>query len=367
MAATRVGIIGAGQLGRMMALAGYPLGIHCSFVDRESDSPGGQVAPIQVAELDDFSALSSLARSVDVLTFDIENVSVAALDRLADIVPVYPSAAAVAATQDRLNEKQLFMSLGIPTAAFVPVDSAEDLRLAADSLPWPVVLKARKLGYDGRGQRIAKDLEALLKAWDAIGRVPAIAEGWVKFKRELSLIAVRGANGEQAFYPLTENTHRDGILVASFAPYEDPDLHTIAVDWLSRLMNNFDYRGVLTVEFFHTAEGLVANEIAPRVHNSGHWTIEGAVSDQFENHLRAILGWPLGDPGVRGYAGMVNMLGRLADRQKILNIPGAHFHSYGKQARPARKLGHCTLVAANEEALQERLAPLKSIVADANC
>jgi len=366
MSAARVGIVGAGQLGRMMALAGYPLGIECRFVDREARSPGGQVAPLRAAPLDDRDALAALAREVDVLTFDIENVAVDALTELADIVPVYPPPRSVAIAQDRLAEKRLFQSLSIPTAPFVAIDGAADLARAGEELGWPVVLKARRLGYDGRGQRIARSRDALLAAWDDLGRVPAIAEGWVTFESELSLIAVRGAENAQVYYPLTENKHRDGILIESLAPHENPALQKSAARWLDRLMREFDYRGVLTVEFFLTQGGLVANEIAPRVHNSGHWTIEGAETSQFENHLRAILGWPLGETTSRGHAAMLNLLGALPAATQVLAIPGAHFHAYGKEPRPARKLGHCTLVDVRRDRLLTRLQALRSVVGRAD-
>jgi 5-(carboxyamino)imidazole ribonucleotide synthase len=362
MSAARVGIVGAGQLGRMMALAGYPLDIECRFIDREAHSPAGQVAPLRIAELDDAQALAALAREVDVLTFDIENVGVDALTELADIVPVYPPPRLVAVAQDRLAEKELFRSFSIPTAPFVAVDGVADLERAGDSLGWPIVLKARRLGYDGRGQRVVAKHGALLAAWDDLGRVPAIAEGWVAFDRELSLIAARGADDAQVYYSLTENAHRDGILIESLAPYENPGLQNVAARWLEELMRAFDYRGVLTVEFFLTANGLVANEIAPRVHNSGHWTIEGAETSLFENHLRAILGWPLGSAEPRGHAAMLNFLGALPDARRVIAFPGAHFHAYGKEPRPARKLGHCTLVDARRDRLLARLQALRGVL-----
>jgi 5-(carboxyamino)imidazole ribonucleotide synthase len=240
------------------------------------------------------------------------------------------------------------------------------LARAGEALGWPIVLKARRFGYDGRGQRIAADHDALLGAWNDIGRVPAIAEGWVEFERELSLIAVRGAGNAQVYYPLTENTHRDGILIESLAPHENSVLQRSAASWLDEIMRAFEYRGVLTVEFFLTQAGLVANEIAPRVHNSGHWTIEGAETSQFENHLRAILGWPLGDATARGHAAMLNLLGTLPEAPQVLSIPGAHFHVYGKEPRPARKLGHCTLVDVRRDRLLTRLQALRSVIGRAN-
>ena len=346
----------------MLALAGYPLGIESRFVGDGPTSPAGRVAPIRAAALDDRAALAALAGEVDVLTFEIENVSIQALSEVAKRVAVYPPPAIVAIAQDRLAEKQLFESLSIPTAPYAVVDERVDFKRIASTLGWPLVLKARRLGYDGRGQRVATSIETLVAGWDELGRVPAIVEGWVDFERELSLIAVRGAGGAQAYYPLTENVHRNGILVSSIAPYGDAGLQRTAERWLGELMARFDYRGVLTVEFFQTSAGLVANEIAPRVHNSGHWTIEGAETSQFENHLRAVLGWPLGAVGVRSHAAMLNFLGHIPDSATILSIPGAHLHDYGKEPRPGRKVGHCTLLDPARDRLLARLELLRTAI-----
>jgi 5-(carboxyamino)imidazole ribonucleotide synthase len=350
----------------MLALAGYPLGIESRFVGDGPASPAGRVAPIRTAALDDATALTALASEVDVLTYEIENVSIPVLTSVAERVAVYPPPPIVAIAQDRLAEKQLFESLSIPTAPFAVVDKRADLERIGDTLGWPVVLKARRLGYDGRGQRVATSVVGLLAGWDELGRVPAIVEGWVKFECELSLIAVRGADDAQAYYPLSENVHRDGILVSSIAPYGDPRLQRTAEQWLSEIMTRFDYRGVLTVEFFLTSAGLVANEIAPRVHNSGHWTIEGAETSQFENHLRAVLGWPLGATGVRGHAAMLNFLGRIPDPGAILAIPGVHLHDYGKDPRPGRKVGHCTLLDSARDRLLARVALVRAVIERGN-
>jgi len=358
----RVGIVGAGQLGRMLALAGYPLGVDCRLLDPVADAPGAQVADALLGALDDVDSLRKLAASVDVLTLEIENVDVAALEAASERVAVYPPPRSVAVAQDRLSEKTLFRSLGIPTAAFVAIDSDGDLAAAQAQLGWPVVLKTRRLGYDGRGQRIVDSAARLAAAWQELGRAPSIAEAWVPFEREVSLIAVQGANRERAYYPLAENVHRDGILRTTVAPYVDHALQTQAEQWLGAIMRELDYRGVLTVEFFHTKTGLVANEMAPRVHNSGHWTIEGAETSQFENHLRAVLGWPLGDTRPRGHAAMLNLLGSLPDADVLLAIPGAHFHDYGKDPRPGRKVGHCTLVDPDRARLLERFRALRGVV-----
>ena len=356
----KVGIIGAGQLGRMLALAGYPLGIECVFLGGGPESPAGQVAATLAHELHHGPRLDELAEGTDVVTFEFENVPVQALERAAAKAPVYPPAAALAAAQDRLDEKRLLRGAGIPTAPYVAVDTEADLRGIEAELGWPVVLKARRLGYDGKSQRIVRSEAELTEAWSALDRVPAIAEGWVDFKRELSLIGVRGGRGETAFYPLAENVHTRGILSTTVAPCEDGELQHTAEQWLSALMDRFDYRGVLTVEFFHTADGLIANEIAPRVHNSGHWTIEGAETSQFENHLRAVLGLPLGSTAPRGHAAMLNLIGRMPDPAAVLSVPGAHLHDYGKDPRPDRKLGHCTVLRPGRADVEAALEQLKS-------
>jgi 5-(carboxyamino)imidazole ribonucleotide synthase len=365
MTRPRVGIVGAGQLGRMLALAGYPLGIACTLLDTSRDAPGAQVAAAVLGALDDTEALAELASSVDVLTLEIENVAVAALESLRGRIEVFPPPAAVAAAQDRLAEKTLFRSLGIPTAEFVTIDTADDAA-AAEKLGWPLIVKTRRMGYDGRGQRVVDSTAALIAAWRELGGAPSIAEAFVEFEREVSLIGVQGSGGERAFYPLAENVHRGGILQSSVAPYADAALQQQAEQWLAAIMSTLSYRGVLTVEFFHTKRGLVANEMAPRVHNSGHWTIEGAVTSQFENHLRAVLGWPLGDPAPRGHAAMLNLLGQLPPRDAVLRIRGAHLHDYGKSPRPGRKVGHCTLVDHDRVRLLERLGTLQALVSRSN-
>ena len=356
----RVGILGAGQLGRMLALAGHPLGIDCVFLGGEPDSPAGQVSRILAGGLDDSAQLDALAAQSDAVTFEFENVPAQALELAGARAPVHPSAAALAAAQDRLDEKRLLRGAGIPTAPYVAVGGAADLRRAGAELGWPLVLKARRFGYDGKSQRVVRSAAELKAAWSELNRVPSIAEGWVRFERELSLIGVRGAGRRAAFYPLSENVHTQGILSTTVAPYEDARLQRAAEAWLKALMDRFDYRGVLTVEFFHTEAGLVANEIAPRVHNSGHWTIEGAETSQFENHLRAVLGLPLGSTAARGHAAMLNLIGRMPDRAAMLRIPGAHLHDYGKAPRPGRKLGHCTILRPNRTQVLEALSELKT-------
>lgn len=350
-----VGIVGAGQLGRMLALAGYRLGLGFLFLDKSKDAPGGQIGDIILGEFSDPEKLKELASRVDILTYDVENVPVEALAGLPKDKPFLPPIKALAAGQDRLAEKTLFNELKIPTTKYRPVESMAALEEAIHSIGYPAVLKTRRLGYDGRGQRVIRSPAELGSAFNALSGVPLILEEFITFEREVSLIGVRNLSGETAFYPLAENTHRDGILRLSVAPYPDKRLQALAQKYVKRVMEHFDYAGVLTIEFFVRKGKLIANETAPRVHNSGHWTIEGAVTGQFENHMRAILGLPLGDTWPIGYSAMVNFIGSMPTRDEVLKIKGAHYHDYGKEPRPGRKLGHATLVCKTRKELLSRL------------
>ena len=342
----RIGIIGAGQLGRMLALSGYPLGLRFVFLDQSSEAPGAQVGRIITGGFDDPDKLAELAQDVDVITFDVENVPVEAVTAIARERPFLPPPNALGVSQDRLHEKTQFRALRIPTAPFAAVDSLADLQTAVAQLGLPGILKTRRLGYDGRGQFHLRRASDVTAAWEALGSVPLIYEGFVTFSREVSIIGVRSTRGEIACYPLCANTHEGGILHYSVAPYRNAKLQRQAQTYLKRLLLHFDYAGVLTIEFFVKHGELIANEMAPRVHNSGHWTIEGARTSQFENHIRAILGLPLGSTEAIGHSAMVNFIGTVPDLGSILSLPGAHFHGYGKQPRPKRKLAHCTINAA---------------------
>jgi 5-(carboxyamino)imidazole ribonucleotide synthase len=341
----RIGIIGAGQLGQMLALAGYPFALRFLFLDASADAPGAQVGPIITGAFDDPASLERLAADTDVVTYEFENVPVSALQAVAKTRPCNPPVEALRVSQDRLLEKELFGRLGIPTPPFRAVDSLADLRAAVAAIGLPAVLKTRRLGYDGRGQRYLRKPADVDAAWEAIGGVPLILEGFVDFDREVSIIGVRSTRGETRCYPLCGNTHREGILRVTLAPATNARLQKAAERHLRRAMDHFGYAGVLTIEFFVQRGRLVANEMAPRVHNSGHWTIEGAVTSQFENHLRAILGMPLGDTKPVGHSAMVNFIGTMPERDRVLALPGAHYHDYGKSPRAGRKLGHATIVA----------------------
>jgi 5-(carboxyamino)imidazole ribonucleotide synthase len=341
---TRVGIVGAGQLGRMLALAGYPLGLRCVFLDRSADAPAAQVAPILTGELEDPAQLAALAAQSDVLTFDWENISGSALAPLEKVTLVRPPRIALEVSQDRLAEKALFSKLRIPVAEHAAVDSKEELLRAARKLGLPGILKTRRLGYDGKGQFLVRDAAHVDAAWTAIGGPGLIYEKFQTFSREVSLVGVRSAGGETLFYPLSANVHGGGILHYGVAPFGNLKLERAARTYVKRVMNALDYVGVLAVEFFVVKGRLVANEMAPRVHNSGHWTIEGCVTSQFENHLRAICGLPLGSTRPLGHTAMINFLGQIPDRERLLAVDGLAFHDYGKEPRPGRKLGHCTIL-----------------------
>lgn len=357
--------MGAGQLGRMLALAAYPLGLRCRFLDRSADAPGGQVAPILVGELEDPALLVELASGSDVLTFDWENISAAALAPLSKLTSIRPAIKALQISQDRLHEKALFRRLKIPVAAHAAVDSREDLLGAVRRLRTPGVLKTRRFGYDGKGQWVIRSAADVDAAWQSMGRADLIYEAFQPYSREVSLIGARAASGETVFYPLSANTHQGGILRYSVAPYVNRALEKRAQSYLNRILRALDYVGVLALEFFVVGGRLVANEMAPRVHNSGHWTIEGCVTSQFENHLRAISGLPLGSTRALGHAAMVNFIGRVPNRERMLAVEGLGFHDYGKAPREGRKVGHCTILRARAKdrslALQNVLKSLGSI------
>ena len=352
-----VAVVGGGQLARMLALSGAPLGLRFQVMDPSADGCAGQVAPLMVAGYDDERALAEFAGRVDLATFDFENVPAAAAEWLAGKVGVYPNPGALAVAQDRLSEKTLFRKLGIPVPAFEDVATREDLDTAIAKVGAPCILKTRRLGYDGKGQfriRSAGDADA---AWEALGAqaqaVGLILEAFVPFERELSVIAVRGRDGEFRTWPLTWNWHVDGVLSASLAPAPGVDaaLEQAAAGYARRLAEELDYVGVFALELFCRDGGLMANEMAPRVHNSGHWTIEGAQASQFQNHLRAVAGLPLGATDAIGHACMLNWIGDMPDAAPVLREAGGHWHDYDKEARPGRKVGHATLRADSKEAL----------------
>jgi 5-(carboxyamino)imidazole ribonucleotide synthase len=365
----RVGIVGGGQLGRMLALAGRPLGLRFRFLEPGQDPPVGELGPVERAGYDDPEALERFARDLEVVTYEFENVPVEAARTLARRLPVHPAPRALEVAQDRAVEKETFRSLGIPVAPFRRVDTREELQAAVDDLGLPAVLKTRRFGYDGKGQVVLERTADLEVAWEQLGGRPLILEAFVSFRRELSCLVVRSTTGETRAWPLVENRHRDGILRTSRASVDGAgaeELQAAAEGYVGRLLDELGYAGVLAVEFFDTGKGLLANEMAPRVHNSGHWTQDGARTCQFENHLRGILGLPLGPTALReGWAGMVNLIGGIPPRERILEVPGARLHLYDKAPRPGRKVGHVNLAAGSREELEDGMARLTALAEEA--
>ncbi|WP_084711437.1 5-(carboxyamino)imidazole ribonucleotide synthase [Nevskia ramosa] len=359
----KIGVLGAGQLGRMLALAGYPLDVDFVFLDPASEACAAPLGEHIHADYGDETALAEFCSRVDIATYEFENVPNAAAEFVAARVPLHPAPRALTAGQDRLSEKALFVSLGIPVPTHAAVDSRADLDRAVAITGLPAVLKTRRMGYDGKGQavlRISADLDA---AWASIGSQPLILEAFVPFERELSCLAVRAQNGQMAFYPLVENVHRAGILRTATPTVNDP-LQAQGEDYARRVAEHLGYVGVMAFEFFVADGKLIANEIAPRVHNSGHWTIEGAETSQFENHLRAIAGLPLGSTALRGASVMVNYIGLAPELEAASALEGVHTHLYGKMPKPQRKIGHATVTAPDAAALRLRLARLLAILPD---
>ena len=358
---TTVGILGGGQLARMLALSGAPLGLRFRVLDTVADACAGQFAPLIVGDYRDTAALAAFSAQVDVATFDFENVPAESAQWLNARAPVFPSPRALAVAQDRLAEKTLFRELGIPVPPFADVPDRAALDAAVAAIGTPCILKTRRLGYDGKGQFRIKSPADVAAAWDALGAQAAtvglILEGFVAFERELSVVAVRGRDGAFRTWPLTENWHVDGVLSASLAPARtDADLQARAIAHARALAEALDYVGVFALELFCRDGTLLANELAPRVHNSGHWTIEGSETSQFENHLRAVLGLPLGDTRMVGHACMLNWIGAMPAADAVLREPGGHWHDYGKEPREGRKVGHATLRADDTAALADALA-----------
>jgi len=359
-----VAVIGAGQLGQMLGEAAAFMGVTCRYLDPAERPPAATAGDVLRYGFDDAEGLDRLVADAEVLTYEFENVPVATVRVMEKRLAVYPPPGALEKAQDRLEEKRLFDELGIPTSPFAAVDSDADAGRAADSLGLPLVFKTRRLGYDGKGQAIARDAADLDGLYASLGGVPLIAERFIEFDREVSIIGARTPGGTVVTWPLAENRHLGGILRVSRAPFENAALTRMAGDYHRRMLESLEYVGVLALELFVVGDRLLANEFAPRVHNSGHWTIEGAKTSQFENHLRAILDLPPGDTAAVGHSAMVNIIGNTPRRIDEAASLGAQVHDYGKAPRPGRKLGHLTLVRDSAAARDRALEALLTVLAD---
>ncbi len=360
----KMGVLGAGQLGRMLALAGYSLGFRFRFFDTTPDAPAGQLAPLQVGRYDDEGALLEFAQGLDVITYEFENVPVEAVKFLEKHVPVYPPAKALEFSQDRLTEKSLFRTLNITVPDFYEVNTLEDLQQALSHTNQMGVLKTRRMGYDGKGQAVIRSEADAVAAWQELQGQALILESFVPFEREVSIISVRTQKGEIKVYPLVENHHRDGMLRKSIAsaPNLSSELQQQAETYAWRILEELEYVGVLAIEFFVKDNELTTNEMAPRVHNSGHWTIEGALTSQFENHIRAVTGLPLGSTQLRSPSTMLNLIGVQPDFSEVLSTENVHLHWYGKQVRPGRKVGHITVIGKSSQEVQRQTEQLEKLL-----
>ena len=338
-----IGILGGGQLGRMLSVAASRLG-YVSHIFEPGAAPAGHVAArVTTAPYEDLEALRAFAESVDVVTYEFENVPTAALDAIEEVRPIRPTRRTLAISQDRISEKSFLNDLGLQTAPWAAVNSEADLHSAAESLGLPAILKTTRLGYDGKGQAKLTATADIPAAWASMNNAPSVLECFVAFEREVSVIAARGLDGSVACFDPGENIHRDGILRTTTVPARlSPAQRADAVLVAARILNALDYVGVMGVELFVTARGLLVNEIAPRVHNSGHWTQQGCAVDQFEQHIRAVAGLPLGDGSRFADVVMENLIGADVERvPELLRETGVAVHLYGKGAwREGRKMGH---------------------------
>lgn len=360
----RIGILGAGQLGRMLAIAGYPLGQKFGFYGMSEDEPSALLGHMH-KQSDDTDTLSQLVDFADVITYESENTNIEQVREIAKSKPVFPSEKSLYISQHRGREKGLFDQLGIPCANYQIVDSLDSLKVAVEEIGIPAILKTTTEGYDGKGQFMIKDEDQVEQAWNELGQNELILEGFVDFHRELSILAVRNANNEHVYYPLVQNVHHKGVLRYTIAPAQEisEEVQNRAEQYMEKLLDELDHVGVLTLELFETNFGLVANEMAPRVHNSGHWTIEGANTCQFENHVRAITGMPLGDTTPRQpIAAMLNIIGETGPVEKVLEMPDAYLHLYDKSEREGRKLGHINIIAENQDELYEKIKQLNAFL-----
>jgi len=356
----KIGILGGGQLARMIALAGYPLGLDFIVLDPDAEAGAAGLSEHLLGAYDDPELLAELAEKADIVTYEFENVPAHVAEFLSSHTTVYPPANALAVAQDRLLEKNFFNQLGIRTAPYQQIDCLDDLVQAMPTIAYPAILKTRRLGYDGKGQFLIHHVDELPAAWASMQDAPAIVEGFVPFQREVSIIAARSPAGEIVYYPLSENRHKGGILRIAECRSQDP-LQSQAEAYVKLLLEELGYIGVVALEMFEVNGELLANEFAPRVHNSGHWSIEGAETSQFENHLRAILNLPLGSTKPRGHTAMVNFIGNSPSNAQILALADCHMHLYAKSPRKGRKVAHATIRSDDAMVYAENLQKLSDL------
>lgn len=358
-----LGILGGGQLGRMLAQAASRLGVRCRLYDSSPDACAGDVAELVCGSFEDEAALAGFCDGVDVVTIEFENVPVRAAEIAGKYAPLRPGVRTLAIAQDRLNERAVLAEAGFATPESEAIDSVDELRRAVERRACPLVLKTRRLGYDGKGQAWVRSPADVETAWEKLGGRPLLLDQGVSFAREVSLLAVRGADGQVAHYPPTENVHREGILWTSRAPCAvQGSAMESARRQMEAMLARLDYVGVIAVEFFDVEGVLLANEMAPRVHNSGHWTMDGSRTSQFENHVRAVLGLPLGSTESLGVAGMINLIGWAPPLEQLLRDNTTHVHLYGKAPRSGRKIGHVNFCEQDEQSREARMSALHAIL-----
>lgn len=358
----KLGILGGGQLARMMAMSARHLGIEIICINPISDCSASDITTVVAAELTDVEKIKEAFNGVDCVTYETENLPIETLQLLSQQFKVLPEVNCLSIFQDRLLEKNFLQSAGIPTTEYMELTCWQDITNAITQFGFPFIIKTRLSGYDGKGQAVITSLDEAERAWQQFSGKPSIIEKFFRFDHEVSLIFARNTKGEVVYYPLILNQHKHGILFTSEAPYINDRLQAIAKQYAERMLDRLDYVGVMTIEFFCQRDALFVNEIAPRVHNSGHWTMEGAETSQFENHLRAIFGLPLGSTNVTGFSAMINFIGKACNKEKLLSLPGAHYHWYNKAVRAGRKLGHLTLCATSQSDLHSNLQAAKKIV-----
>ncbi len=360
----KIAILGGGQLARMLCLAAYPLGIEIVCVDPKLDCSVKNMSATFCADYSEVDKIFAHLKNIDCVTYELEALPIQSLQQLARQLPIYPSVDILAIAQDRFLEKKLFTELDIPTTEYQCIDTAQAIKNFIDLHSTPVFIKTRRDGYDGKGQIRVNHIDESETSFNRMPKSPLIIEQGIPYDFEVSLISVRNQQGDIRFYPLTLNKHIDGILRVSEAPFVNGKLQESAESYARRIMEKFNYIGVMTIEFFCVDGRLLANEIAPRVHNSGHWTIEGAHTSQFENHIRAISGLPLGSVAVTTLSRMVNIIGTKPDPASLVSIPGLHYHWYGKDPLPGRKLGHITICEADRVTLDQHYSEAIRMIGD---